>query len=130
MAYARMRAVCRGSLICDFAEYYHIYDIDSFGVQQAAILACGLPADSRTLRHLTGQKMPLDTYLYAAILDSLQNLTYLYLKRNYKGKHKKPESLVKKLSGADQSDGDIRAFNSAEDFEQTRQKLLRGKKYG
>jgi len=41
-----MSAIDRDALICDFAQYYHL-NLDEQPVRYAAILACGLPADSR-----------------------------------------------------------------------------------
>ena len=115
------------ALVCDFAEYYHIYDLASIKARTAAVLACGLPPDSRTIRQLSGQKLTLDTYLQAGILDSMQMLIYLYLKKNYKGKYKKPESIINKLSGLGKEDeNEIRSFRTAEEFERARAQLLKG----
>lgn len=120
-----MRAVCKDALVCDFAEYYHIYDLDSVKVRLAATLACGLPAESRTIRQLSGQKHSLDTMLLAGILDAFQTMTYLYRKKNFKGKHKKPESVVQRLAGhGKDTENDIRSFRTKDDFERERQRLL------
>lgn len=120
-----MRAVCHDALICDFAQYYHIYDLSPVRISTAAVLACGLPAESRTIRKLSGQKLTLDTYLRAGILDCMQTMNYLFLKKNFKGKHKKPESIVQRLLGnGDHAKKEIRAFRSKEEFERARQQLL------
>ena len=122
-----MRAVCEDALICDFAQYYHIYDLSGLKLHTAAVLACGLPPESRTIQKLTGQNIRTDQILYAAILDTLKNIEYLYVKRNFKGKHKAPESVLKKLTGSNrESEKNIKAFRSGEDFERERERILKG----
>lgn len=120
-----MRAVDEAALICDFAEFYHIYDWEQFPLQRQAILACGLPEGSRIIRKLTKQKAPLDTVLLMAVVDSIRSLEYTYVSAHSKKKPKKPESLLSAF-GKDKTK-DVQAYDSAEDFEQARARLIGGK---
>lgn len=62
------------SLICDFAETYHIYDYKALPLKLAATLANGLRRDSRIKMALADQTMPLEVFLLAGILDRLSIL--------------------------------------------------------
>ena len=117
-----MRAVDEAALICDFAEFYHIYDWEQFPLKRQAILACGLPESARIIRKLTKQKAPLDTVLLMAVVDSIREFEYSYVSAHSKKKPKKPESLL----SAFQNDKpkDVQAYDSAEDFEQARAKII------
>lgn len=122
-----MRATCKSALICDMAQFYHIYDIETYSIQYMALLACGLPADSRTIRKLTGQKLTLEQYLMAGILDSLQEANYLTLKKSFKGRHEPPRSVLAQLTGADEDESnEVRGFKSADDFERAKARIING----
>lgn len=118
-----MRAVDEAALICDFAEFYHIYDWNQFPLQRQAVLACGLPEKSRIIRKLTKQKAPLDTVLLMAVVDSIRSLEFTYISAHSKKKPKKPESLLSAL-GKDKSSNDVQAYDSVEDFEKARAKII------
>jgi len=119
-----MRALYRDALICDFAEYYHLYSFDSVPLETAAILACGLPADSRTIRKLSGQKFSTDMILKIRLVDAVQSFEHAFVSVHSKKKVPKPQSLMKMLTKQD--DKDIRSFRSAAEFEMERERLLRG----
>lgn len=124
MAYARMRVLCKDALICDFAEYYHIYDLDSIRIQTAAILACGLPEGSRTIRQLSGQKYTIDVTLLIGIMDTLRNIEYQYVSVHSKKKIQKPKSIFKLLTGQ-KDEQDIQTFRTPEECEAERERILR-----
>lgn len=128
MAYARMRVICKDALICDFAQYYHIYDIFALDLKTAATLACGLPAESRTVMQITGQKFSMADTLMIAMLDTLRSIEYSYVSVHSKRKVQKPQPLSQMLNQKD--DNDIAIFNSAEEFEAERNRLLRGNRNG
>ena len=57
-------------LICDFAETYHILDLNALPVEMAATLACGLREDARILRKIYDTKN-FDRQLRVGIYDCL-----------------------------------------------------------
>ena len=63
MVMATMIATDEDSLICDLAQYYHVFDYRSMTVESVATLAAGLPEDSRIMRKLYNQNMVHNYYL-------------------------------------------------------------------
>lgn len=123
-----MRAVHEDALICDFAQYYHIYDLDSVDVRTAATLACGLPADSRTLKEKTGKNIGLDIILQASILDTARSIEYAVFQSHTKKKLQRPQPVLKKLLGTEKEDSkkdEVRGFRTAEEFEAARNSFMR-----
>ncbi len=119
-----MRAIYKDALICDFAQYYHLYSFDAVSIETAAILACGLPQESRTIRKLTGQRFSTEIILQIGVLDAIKSLEYAYVSAHSKRKLQKPQSLMKMMNRQDEND--IKSFRSGEDFERERERLLRG----
>ena len=109
-----MIATDEDALICDFAEYYHIYDYKSLGVSQAAILACGLPDFCRIKRQMANQKIDLQTALLALIYDDVNLLLWRQTKSGQKGRNK-PKSIYSALT--DDRQKDIEIFDTPEEFE-------------
>lgn len=122
-----MRAIYYDALVCDFAQYYNL-DIDTVGIYRAAILACGLPPDSRVIKELSGQKYSTDTILHMGILDAVRAIGHAYASTHSKKKIPKPQSIFKAING--KSDNDIKAFRSGNDFERERSRIIRGTKDG
>ena len=119
-----MRVLYKDALICDFAEYYHLYDFSSVPMETAAVLACGLPADSRTIRKMSGQKFTTDMILKIRLVDAVMSFENAFVNVHSKRKVPRPQSLMKTLMKQD--DNEIRTFRSGEDFERERERLLRG----
>lgn len=59
------------ALLCDFAEYYGIYDLKSLPGRYAATLAAGLRSCSRSYQHAIGTKASLTEGLLSMIYDVL-----------------------------------------------------------
>ena len=76
MILARMIKVDEASLICDFAETYHIYDYRSLPVGLASTLAFGLGDDSRIKMKLSGQRAKTSVLLLASIADGIHLLLW------------------------------------------------------
>lgn len=112
------------ALICDFAQYYHIYDWKALPPAYAAVLAAGLPESSRSMRKLTGLPCDLNTVLLAAIADRLSALVWTKTKKGTK----KPEMLVEKLyekSEKKVGKTEIETFRDADAFEEARRSFFR-----
>lgn len=66
----------REALLCDFAEYYHVYDLRALPILTVAALAVGLRADSRIKLKMSGLKNIPSVVLYTAIADKLALIHY------------------------------------------------------
>jgi hypothetical protein len=115
-------------LICDLAEYYHIYDYETMPPLFIATLACGLRDGSRCISALNGTKMPLETLILAGISDKLALLVWFNSKDGQKNVNR-PESLVDILSGnKTEEKKQIRGFDSGAEFEAARLQIINGGK--
>ena len=110
------------ALICDFAEYYHIYDYKQIPTKLAAILAWGLPDNSRIRKQIAGVKVDLDKLLLAGVLDRLSLLVWAQTKDGQKGKNR-PQPMVEILIGKKESDN--MAFSTVAEFEKARKELIK-----
>lgn len=112
------------ALICDLAETYRIYDYRQLPAYQVAVFSVGLREDSRIKQAMSGNQASLDTLLSAAILDRLTTLVWFKTSDGQKGRNR-PESIAAKLTGSTkEEEREIMVFDSGEDFEKMRRKLL------
>ena len=111
------------ALICDLAETYQIYDYKQLPPSRVAVFACGLKDESRIKMKLSGQKVPLDTLLLAGISDRLSVLVWGQTKDGQKGRNR-PAMLVEALMEKGSKDTDVIVFDSGEDFESMRKRLI------
>ena len=125
MLFAQMVAEHEDAIICDFSQYYHVFDIRSLPLRQAAVLACGLPAESRTMKNITGRKYSSNELLQIMLIDEIRDLQYLYVK-SHAGKKKnipRPKSLMNRLLGKELST-DVESYDSAEAYEAARKRII------
>nr|DAY23742.1 MAG TPA: protein of unknown function (DUF5361) [Caudoviricetes sp.] len=112
------------ALICDLAETYRIYDYRQLPAYQAAVFSVGLREDSRIKQAMSGNQASFDTLLSAAMLDRLTTLVWFKTSDGQKGRNR-PESIAAKLTGSTkEGEREIMVFDSGEDFEKMRRKLL------
>lgn len=113
-------------MICDFAQYYTVYDWHELPVETAAILACGLPAESRTLKAMNRQRVDIDTLLSAVIADQTALLVWQKTKNGRKNRNR-PKSFYKMLTGGyGKTEKEEKSFRTAEDYERERKRLIEG----
>lgn len=103
----------RDLLICDLAETYQIYDYHRVPVKILGTLVSGLGPDTRIGMKLSGRKAPMDVVLLAKIYDGL-----------FTEKDADPLVRIFLVEEEKEADGGTR-FDSAEDFEAARNRLLR-----
>ena len=114
----------RDALLCDFAEYYHIYDFESLPVRTVALLACGLRDESRIKQKINGTSVPVNTMLLAYAVDRLGILIWQRTKDGAHGRNK-PESIVEMLMNTGkQKITQVDAFDTPEEFEEARTRIL------
>lgn len=125
MILAAMLERSEDSLICDLAETYHIYEMRSFKASYIAILAAGLREDSRVMMLFSGNKIRPSLLLQAASLDKLALLWWAETKDGQKNRNR-PESVVESLTKENkQTEEPPIVFESAEDFNKTREEMIR-----
>lgn len=112
------------ALVCDLAETYHIYDYRSLPLKTVAAFSVGLRENSRIKMALAGVNYSFDTLLLASILDDLNVLVWSMSENAKKGINK-PQSIADKLLGRAEDDNSNEiGFDTAEEFERERERLL------
>lgn len=108
-------------LICDFAEYYHIYDYRQLPVVYCATLAVGLREDSRIVLKLTKQKGTYEQKLMTLMYDVVNMIRYFHTQDGAENVNR-PESLYsvifedKKQVDKSNDTNTYMRFSSGEDF--------------
>lgn len=92
-----------------------------FDAEYIATLCIGLPDTSRVKR---GGAVDFDRAIQAAILDTLRLIYWQGTRDGQKGRHK-PESVLDSLINPKKKDK-IVSFNSGEDFDLYRKRLIEG----
>lgn len=118
-----MIALDEDALICDFAEFYHIYNIYEYPPIYIATLAIGLRDNSRIKLKLLGLRVDLEMLLLAHIVDNTA-LNLWAKTKEAKNNINRPQSFVELLSKKKESKEKAREFNSGEDFEKERRRLI------
>ena len=126
MVMATMIATDEDSLICDLAQYYHVFDYRSMTVESVATLAAGLPEDSRIMRKLYNQNISKSELMLAAIYDDFNYFLYSLTPDGKKGIGK-PVSIVEKWMNINDDEQQIMAFDSVNSYEKTKERILGGK---
>lgn len=112
------------ALICDLAETYGIFNYRGLPVKILAALSAGLGENSRVRMKMNGQKCRTEIALLAGILDRLSTLVWLNSRDGQNGVNR-PPSVLRAIYGDDPGD-DVETFNSAEEFAETRERIIRG----
>ena len=108
------------AVICDLAETYHIYDYRSLPLNMVATFCYGLGQNSRIKRKLSNMEYTTTELLLMNISDYLSILVWQNTADGQKGINK-PKLLTEQLHKKDNA----KAFSSVEEFELTRQALIR-----
>ena len=88
----------------------------------AAILAAGLPDDSRIKRKISGQKVTTEIMLLANIADSLQLLVWSKTKDGQHNRNR-PKSIVEALV-KEEEPSKYASFDSIEAYEAARKRIM------
>lgn len=113
-----MIALDEDSLICDFAEYYRIYNIYSYPVEYIATLAVGLRNNSRIKLKEKGLEVDIYMLLLAHLVDNTAFNLYAKTKDARSGKNK-PPSFVEMFFAKKEEKNKEKAvrFKTGEDFD-------------
>lgn len=107
------------TLICDFAETYHVFDYKALPLRLAAILAAGLSDCSRIKVKLSGAKTDIKTMLLAAAADGARMAAWLNSSDGATGANR-PMSLLEAIVNPQDSE---EGFDSGNDFEAWKRKI-------
>lgn len=116
---------CRNELICDFAEYYHIYDMRAFNIRYIAILAVGLRDESRTKIKMNNMKLGMQSLMLAKIAD---NTSFLVWAKTEDGMNNvnRPPMILQALMKADDPEA-AQGFDTVEDFQAEYERRIRSR---
>lgn len=114
------------ALICDLAETYCIFDYRALPPSRVAVLAVGLGDNSRIKSKMSGQKIPTETMLLAAVLDKLSVLVWMQTKDGQHNRNYPPSILSELMSDKKQTtQNDIQSYQSGEDFMRARAERMK-----
>ena len=112
-------------MICDLAQYYHIFDWRAMPLKLVATLTVGLPYDSRVFKKINNVKLDRTEMLLALAVDVLNIIAWQRTKDGAKGRNR-PESIYKKLMGLEEKKkDDLMEFDSIDDYEQWHKSKMR-----
>lgn len=111
----------KGSLECDLAETYGIYDYERLPLSKVATFSYGLRENSRIKMAMTDSKVSTDTLLLASAVDQLNFIAWSKTEDAQHG-HGRPKSVVNALINPQEPDHET--FTTAEDFIRKRNELL------
>lgn len=113
------------ALICDLAETYHVLDWRALPISLVATLAAGLRHDSRSRLAMIGQTVSFRDQMLAGILDRLSWLAWTKTKdAQHHGKGAPEPILPKLLKIGKEEKQKVAGFETAEDFEKARRRIL------
>ena len=108
------------------AQYYHIVEWEGLPVWKQAALVYGLPAHSRVkVRIKGGKELSTKEILLAMLVDNTAHLIWMQSEDAQSGRNR-PESVLAVLLG-EKEDSDLEIFDTPEDFERERERILNGK---
>jgi len=116
-----MIKIDKDALMCDLAETYKIYDLKQLPLTKVAVFSLGLKDDSRIKMKMRNQKFDLNQILLMSVADNLKLLLWSKTKDAQKGRNR--PVLWSSLFEEPKEKKEI-VFNSGEDFEKERNRLL------
>lgn len=119
-----MSATSEDSLICDFAETYHILDWRGLPIDLAATLASGLPEQSRSKMKLRGERATTEQVLLARICDLLAQWIFAHTNDEC------PPSLVSMLTDPPKAEPKHKVFKNGEAFMHELNRFIGGNENG
>jgi hypothetical protein len=100
-------------LVCDFAEFYHLFNYRELPLKYAAALYVGLPEKARIKMKLSGAKIDTQTALLAIIADRLGLLVWQNSTDGRKGTNK-PKSIFEAMTTEETTT--LRRYENGEEF--------------
>lgn len=107
------------ALVCDMAEYYNIYEMRELPARKLAVLAFGLPPESRSKMALSDESVSPQIILLSLIADHLGTLVWMQTEDGAKGENR-PKSIVEALCcprAEEETKPNIMTYSSGAEFE-------------
>lgn len=98
-------------------------------MEYIAILCCGLPTDSRTIKEINKKDFTLQEILLANIADRLSLIWWSKTKDGQKNRNK-PQMITEIMMPSEKPKAPHMVFDSADDFEAMRRKIIEEKVNG
>lgn len=125
MCLARGINLDEDSIICDFAETYHILNYKDLKPVLVGVLFNGLSENSRIKKKMLDSKADIETILLAKMVDLLATLVWLNTE-DARNNINRPPSILKTILQIEENSGNENiVFNSGEEFEKRREMILR-----
>lgn len=119
-----MLSIGRDELYCDLLETYGLLGWSGLSALELATLSFGLRENSRIKMKLSGTTVDTQTLLLASIVDNLALQTWFQSTDGAKGRNR-PKSVVDSLlNPVVVEKNDIVAFDTIEEFESARRRIL------
>ncbi len=115
-------SLCEDALICDFAEYYHIYDYRALPADYAATLCAGLREQSRVMMKVTNSKLTLEQTLVARMVDELAFISWSKTKDGQRNRNR-PKSVLETLMS--DNENEVECFTTPEEFKAEWDRIIR-----
>lgn len=116
MFLAYVMNVCEEKMICDLAEYYHVFNYEDLPPTTVAVLVFGLRSDSRVMQHITEQPYTINQMLLAIAVDYLGLLCWSKTKDAENGRNK-PKSIYMRMINDEEKESEYMTFESPEEYE-------------
>lgn len=125
-----MLAKYEDEVICDLAEYYHIYDLDKWSAYYIATLVKGLRHNSRLATSISGHEYCNIEMMIARIIDELTFLSWTKTK-DARTNSNRPKSLLAAMQRkGGEEEKETRGYDSGAEFEKERARILQRIKNG
>ena len=118
----------KDALICDLAETYGIFDMESLPVQLVATLSMGLRGDSRIKMKISGAVLSQRDLILSLIADYTALNVWTKTKDSKHGRNK-PRPL-REIIADSKKENEIEGFDTPEEFEIARQRILSEVEHG
>lgn len=115
-------------MICDLAQFYHLFYYKQFPMPYVATLVCGLPNSARVVKKISNTGCSTEELLLANICDLLSLIWWSKTKDGQKGRNR-PKLITQSLKDK-QTRKTAVTFTTPDEFENTRTKIIEEKKNG
>lgn len=115
-------------MICDLAQFYHLFYYKQFPMPYIATLVCGLPSDARVIKKISNTGCSTEELLLAKAVDYLSMLWWSKTVDGQKNRNR--PHLITESIYENKKKNKATTYDSPESFENARNKIIEEKKNG
>lgn len=115
-------------MLCDLAEFYHIYRYKDFPMEYIATLVTGLPSQSRVIKRVNNLGYSTEELLLANIVDRLSLIWWSKTSDGQKNRNR-PKLITSAIVEQKEKSNNT-SFDSVDEFEKKREELKEKKSHG